>query len=108
MAEVNHVPFMPFVKGFVVDAFFGALPYVEKFVNDQDAHFIAQVQHFRRRRVVGRADGVDVVLFEKKDVFLGVFSRNGMAEVGMELVTVYAADFEFLAVELYVRLFAVD
>ena len=34
VAEVNHVPFMPFVKGFVVDAFFGALPYVEKFVND--------------------------------------------------------------------------
>ena len=25
VAEVNHVPFMPFVKGFVVDAFFGAL-----------------------------------------------------------------------------------
>ncbi len=48
------------------------------------------------------------MLFEKKDVFLGVFSRNGVTEVGMELVTVYAADFEFLAVELYVRLFAVD
>ena len=78
------------------------------FAHYHDAVFVAKLVEITAVGIVRRADGVDVVLFEKKDVFLGVFSRNGMAEVGMELVTVYAADFEFLAVELYVRLFAVD
>ena len=68
-------------------------------VHDIDAVLVRQFQKKRIRRVVGRADGVDVEFLAQKDVPLDLVRRQGIAVFGACVVMIDPVEFDLPAVD---------
>ena len=55
-------------------------PFVEGLVHDQEAHAVAEVEKFRRGRIVAAADGVAARLLEEFQTPLPDLDRHGRAQ----------------------------
>ena len=74
-------------------------PGVERFIQDQEAHLVGEVEQFGRGRIVAGADGVAAHVAEHLELPLQGADIDGGAQ-GAEIVVVAdAVEFEVLAVD---------
>ena len=100
--EIARVLFMPVVPENVVAvglAVFLEFPDIEEFVDDEDAHAVAEGEEFRGRWVVGSADGVAAHFLENFDLALHGAGVHGASEWSEIMVIADTLQDDFAAIE---------
>ena len=94
--HAEQVALPPLVEVVLVVA---RLPLVESLVDDDEAHLVAEVEKFGRRRIVGAADGVHPIRPEEFESSFHRTSGQGRAKTGIILMQAEALQFQRLSVQ---------
>ena len=98
--EIADILFMPGIPvQVVVVGFLGQLPGIEKLVQHQESHLVAEVQQFRGGRIVRSADGVAAHLLEDLELALDGAAVDGRTQCSEIVMVADSVELHLAAIE---------